>query len=433
LDHVDHKKIPLEKGLEKKRSEIEIKLLEVEENGTRLMKHKAYLEKRRLKVDNSFEKATKIVHETAETCINLIRQHKESVTEQLIKQKGTFHISFGNEMTRLDGKLTEIRDSLEFGREVLSRENLPEILNVEQLLERRFRELSTPFIQMLDLTVVEYTPHDVSSLITFPGELFTSNTEPSSSVAEGKGLTEALKGEKAIFTITTKDSKSQTTYSEIDQINVEIISKTNETLKTTITDYKNGHYQVMYSSNEAGEFNVSITVRGEAIKDSPFRLTVTEKTATGLSGSASGGASRETECPICLDTLTNPRILKCKHVFCTKCAETALKHNNRCPVCKEVQGVIQGNQPEGEMRFKTTYDRLPGYYDCGTIVIYYSFQSGIQGPEHPNPGRFYDGTRRSAYLPDNREGREVLQLLRRAFEARLVFTVGTSVRTLRPS
>ena len=32
----------------------------------------------------------------------------------------------------------------------------------------------------------------------------------------------------------------------------------------------------MYTSNEGGDFNVSITVRGEAIKDSPFRLTVTE-------------------------------------------------------------------------------------------------------------------------------------------------------------
>jgi len=38
-----------------------------------------------------------------------------------------------------------------------------------------------------------------------------------------------------------------------------------------------------------------------------------------------------------------------------------------------------------------------------------------------------------AYLPDNREGREVLQLLRKAFEARLVFTVGTSVTTGRPN
>lgn len=252
-------------------------MLEVEGNGTRLMKHKKYLEKRRLKVDNSFEQATKTVHETAETCINLIRQHEESVTEQLIKRKGTFQASFVNEMTRLDGKLTEIHDSLEFGRDVLSRDNLPEILNVEKLLERRLRELSAPFQQMLDLTEVGYTPNDVSSLATLPGKLFTSSTEPSLSVAEGKGLTMAFEGEKATFTIITKDSKSQTTYSEIDQINVEISSKT-ETLKTITTDYKNGRYQVMYTPNEGGDFNVSITVRGEAIKDSPFRLTVTEKT-----------------------------------------------------------------------------------------------------------------------------------------------------------
>ena len=65
----------------------------------------------------------------------------------------------------------------------------------------------------------------------------------------------------------------------------------------------------------------------------------------------------------------------------------------------------------------------------GTIVIDYYLPSGSQGPEHPNPGQRYDGRSRTAYLPDNREGREVLQLLRRAFDARLVFTVGTSNTT----
>ena len=65
----------------------------------------------------------------------------------------------------------------------------------------------------------------------------------------------------------------------------------------------------------------------------------------------------------------------------------------------------------------------------GKIVISYQFPSGVQGPEHPNPGQHYRGTSRTAYLPDNCEGREVLQLLRRAFDARLVFTVGTSNTT----
>ena len=72
------------------------------------------------------------------------------------------------------------------------------------------------------------------------------------------------------------------------------------------------------------------------------------------------------------------------------------------------------------------YETFVGY---GTIVINYQFPSGLQGPEHSNPGRYYDGTSRTAYLPDNREGREVLQLLRRAFDARVAFTIGTSNTT----
>ena len=81
-------------------------------------------------------------------------------------------------------------------------------------------------------------------------------------------------------------------------------------------------------------------------------------------------------------------------------------------------------------------DCVPQLYTCfscsvgyGVIIIDYRFQSGTQGREHPNPGQWFDGTSRTAYLPDNREGREVLQLLRRAFDARLVFTVGTSNTT----
>ncbi len=39
------------------------------------------------------------------------------------------------------------------------------------------------------------------------------------------------------------------------------------------------------------------------------------------------------------------------------------------------------------------------------------------------------GTARNTYLPDNAEGREILRLLKVAFDRRLTFTVGTSVTT----
>lgn len=53
----------------------------------------------------------------------------------------------------------------------------------------------------------------------------------------------------------------------------------------------------------------------------------------------------------------------------------------------------------------------------------------VMQPEHPNPGVSYPGTDRMAYLPDSPEGNRVLGLLRRAFEQRLIFTIGTSMTT----
>ena len=48
-------------------------------------------------------------------------------------------------------------------------------------------------------------------------------------------------------------------------------------------------------------------------------------------------------------------------------------------------------------------------------------------------GRHYYGTSRIAYLPNCPEGREVLQLLKKAFDAGLIFTVGTSHTTHTPN
>ena len=70
--------------------------------------------------------------------------------------------------------------------------------------------------------------------------------------------------------------------------------------------------------------------------------------------------------------------------------------------------------------------KLPGYEKYGTIQIHYDIPSGKQGKEHPNPGHYFTGTSRIAYVPNSPEGRKVVRLLRKAFDARLIFTVGTS-------
>ncbi|KGL95140.1 E3 ubiquitin-protein ligase DTX3L, partial [Charadrius vociferus] len=135
-------------------------------------------------------------------------------------------------------------------------------------------------------------------------------------------------------------------------------------------------------------------------------------------------------CPICMERIKNKEILsKCNHAFCKSCIDQAMTYKQACPVCNTVYGLMEGDQPEGTMSTRTMSSALPGYPSCGTIEITYNMRGGIQTNNHPNPGKPYCSTSRTAYLPDNKEGREILQLLRRAFNQKLIFTVGQSRTT----
>lgn len=66
----------------------------------------------------------------------------------------------------------------------------------------------------------------------------------------------------------------------------------------------------------------------------------------------------------------------CGHYVCKPCK------NQIKGVCVECgQDVIcEGNQPTGHMTYGTDADHsLPGHEDCGTIVIRFNFDRGIQG------------------------------------------------------
>ena len=278
LEHQDHNKISFEQGLEKKKSEIAVKMQEVQVVSCRMRNYKESLEKQRVRVENSIDRATNEVRRVAKHFISLIQQHESSMTEELLRRKQSLQTEVSTQMSSVDEKLVDINGSLEFCNDILERNNLPEILNVEETLERRFKELlSTSELSPVEMNYfrVKYVPTDLSNMINELGELVVSNTEPSLSITEGKGLTDGLKGKDCTFKIVTKDWQGQTTYNETDEVDVDIQSpQTGRITKPKITDSKDGSYEVTYKINVEGDFNVSITIGGEAITGSPFGLKV---------------------------------------------------------------------------------------------------------------------------------------------------------------
>ncbi|CAE1281248.1 yggS [Acanthosepion pharaonis] len=136
-------------------------------------------------------------------------------------------------------------------------------------------------------------------------------------------------------------------------------------------------------------------------------------------------------CPICLCDFTDKKTLdKCGHSFCSACIDHSFSAvGPYCPVCQTVYGKIIGQQPPGTMSTKKEKRSLPGFLECNLYKVEYEIPSGIQEKCHPNPGKRFYGAKRTAYLPSNKEGETVLKMLQKAFEQKLIFTVGDSRTT----
>ncbi|XP_043968933.1 E3 ubiquitin-protein ligase DTX1-like isoform X1 [Gambusia affinis] len=162
----------------------------------------------------------------------------------------------------------------------------------------------------------------------------------------------------------------------------------------------------------------------------------------------------EEDCTICMEPLGGPsgykgpgvgpvskaesvgRLAQCGHQYHFQCLVAMYNNGNKdgslqCPTCKTIYGVKTGNQPAGKMEYHVIPHSLPGHPDCKSIRIIYNIPPGIQGPEHPNPGKPFTarGFPRHCYLPDSEKGRKVLRLLLVAWDRRLIFSVGTSSTT----
>ncbi|XP_045536621.1 protein deltex [Papilio machaon] len=94
-------------------------------------------------------------------------------------------------------------------------------------------------------------------------------------------------------------------------------------------------------------------------------------------------------------------------------------------------GGAEGEQPRGSMAWRRQSAALPAHPHSHTILVTYTFQSGRQGARHPAPGAPYYavGFPRHSLLPDTPLGRQVLSLLREAWERRRLFTVAASRTT----
>ena len=144
---------------------------------------------------------------------------------------------------------------------------------------------------------------------------------------------------------------------------------------------------------------------------------------------------QRTVCPVCWCDLSIPggecvSTKACGHQFHRKCLAKALEQLRSCPTCRKQLTEPRGKMPSGTMHVALSQrEHCAGFEPFGSFTISYSIFGGIQKQYHGNPGVRFAPINRTAYLPDNNEGRQLVERLKYAFSRGVTFTVGRSLTT----
>ena len=221
------------------------------------------------------EKVTKTVQEI----IRVAKEHETAVKTKLAEMKVSQQRNFAAEIGNVRLIAAQLRSSVENGEDVIQRSIGPEILQAGHAVLGRCEELlTTQDIEVCKPQHVVYcvnleAMNTVRGLV--PGQVFETNTDPSQSSAEGRGLIEAEVDTETSFTVTTRDSKGSQCYDEQDQRTVIVRSQKGEEEETKIDDCKNGSYVVRYKPKSVGLRDISVEVNGQPLTGSPWRVQAT--------------------------------------------------------------------------------------------------------------------------------------------------------------
>ena len=105
---------------------------------------------------------------------------------------------------------------------------------------------------------------------------FPNKTKVDQSIAEGKGLTEAIVGIQANFALTTRNAEGQQCYEKRDRVTAEIKNHQGHDCATEVRvqDKKDGSYKISYFVKESGRCEAVVKVNEEHVPGSPFPVQV---------------------------------------------------------------------------------------------------------------------------------------------------------------
>ena len=134
--------------------------------------------------------------------------------------------------------------------------------------------------QPLQSAGMEFVPvEEYKKLMPQFGHLFHDNACPMN--CEALGIPEMVyKGDKVKFKILTKDQSNLLYQKGGNEVVIQAQSSRGDVIPVEVKDNKDGSYSASFVANQVGEVKLSVTIKGQQIKGSPFNVKVHGKYTT---------------------------------------------------------------------------------------------------------------------------------------------------------
>ena len=225
------------------------------------------------KTKNEILSAEKKMTDAVEERIRELREHERVMKAKFAEIYEAQQKHHATQIEKFEFILTQLKSCLERSESALERNVIAEILQTNQIIVGRCKEL-------LNVTKPDiYKPPHVHYIVENqlnPGldRIVVSNTDPSLSLAEVDNQECVREKTVANFIIITRDSGGKQCYHEDDQVKVNIIIPADDQLETEIKDTKDGKYRVTYTPQCVGQHRVEMQVNEQPLTGSPWVVQV---------------------------------------------------------------------------------------------------------------------------------------------------------------
>ena len=222
------------------------------------------------------------VQKFVDNLIETIEARKQNIIVAVNDETKRFLETLATQKKEIESEIKIIASSLEKADRILKRSTHAEVVQLKKSFEEIFQGTqSQPKDRYSEKLPVLAFVENPKMLSTINAEEIgvveiAHQTKASQSVAEGKGLEEAIANRQAQFSLTSRDFKGRQCYNKGDQVTVEIMDEQGRDCATDLQtiDNKDGLYKISYSLRDEGRCKAIVKINGEHVHGSQFTVRV---------------------------------------------------------------------------------------------------------------------------------------------------------------